>query len=199
MVKCPHCGASYYSVNYRITTCIGWTPVYKDGVQVNKNPNKVSVNCTCYNCGKEFSYTEGDEEKSSVLTEHDGTIYEPEEKSIDEMTYEQALDIILSQVDLVESEENKMCKAALEEAIERLRKYERDYANELVDDFMAKTVITGTARKSTEPPMTYPICPHCNGHHTEKLYGTANLSSERNDFCSHYKCLDCGKEFDKKF
>ena len=124
---------------------------------------------------------------------------ESEEKSIDEMTYEQALDIILSQVDLVESEENIMCKDALKEAIERLRKYERDYANELVNDFMAKTVITGTARKSTEPPVTYPICPHCNGHHTEQLYGTATLSNERNDFCSHYKCLDCGKEFDKEF
>ena len=124
---------------------------------------------------------------------------EPEEGTVDEMTYEQALGIILSQVDLVESEENKMCKAALEEAIERLRGYERDYANELVDEFMSKTVITGTARKSTEPPITTAICPHCNGHHTEKLYETATLSSERNDFCLHYKCLDCGKEFDKKF
>jgi len=198
-IKCPHCGASYYSVNYRVTTCIGWTPVYKDGVQVNKNPNKVSVNCTCCNCGKEFSYTEGDEEKSSILTEHDGTINEPEEVTVDEkeLTYEEALDILLSQVDLV-SLENMMCKDALEEAIERLRKYEKDYANELVDEFMSKTVITGTARRSTEPPITCPICPHCNGHHTEQLYGSANLTVDRSDLDLHYKCLDCGKEFDKK-
>ena len=134
-IKCPHCGASYYSINYGITTLIGWTPVYKDGVQVNQDPNKTSVNCTCCNCGKEFSYTEGEEVRRPA------------------------------------TEEEKVEKEA---------------------------VITGTIRTSSEP-QAYPICPHCNGHHTEQLYGTATLSSERNDFCLHYKCLDCNKEFDKEF
>lgn len=122
---------------------------------------------------------------------------EPEEKSIDEMTYEQALDIILSQVDLVESEENMMCKDALEEAIERLRKYEN---NKIVDDDgeFKETIITGTIRTSNEPA-TYPICPHCNGHHTKQLFGTGTSTSDKNEYSLHFKCLDCGKEFDKEF
>ena len=129
-------------------------------------------------------------------------IDESEEKSFDELTYEKALDILLSQVDLVESEENIMCKDALKEAIERLRKYEN---NKIIDDNGkdGEAIITGTARKSTEPPITYPICPHCNGHHTKQLYGTATCASEnngyRNNLCLHYKCLDCGVEFDKEF
>lgn len=61
-VKCPHCGEKHYQLDYLTTTCIGWTPVYKDGVQVNKNPNKVTVHCTCCNCGEKFTYTEGIDE-----------------------------------------------------------------------------------------------------------------------------------------
>ena len=30
--KCPHCGESYYSVLYSTSTCLHYTPVYKDGV-----------------------------------------------------------------------------------------------------------------------------------------------------------------------
>ena len=79
-----------------------------------------------------------------------------------------------------------------------------DLINDLITKTRAefseeKTFITGTARLSTEPPVTYTICPYCKGHHTEQLYGTAILSTEKNDFCSHYRCLDCGKEFDMKF
>lgn len=115
----------------------------------------------------------------------------------DELTYEEALGILVSHSDLYN--EVFKCRDILLEAIKRLRKYERDYANELVDDFMPKTVITGTARKSTEPPITTAICPHCNGHHTKQLYGTGTCTNDRTDICLHYICLDCGKEFDKEF
>ena len=73
-IKCPHCGASYYSVNYRITTCIGWTPVYKDGVQVNQDPNKVSLNCTCCNCGQQFTCEDKDPTKDEVEKVSDSRI-----------------------------------------------------------------------------------------------------------------------------
>ena len=55
-VKCPHCGESYYQYLYSTSTCLHWTPVYKDGVLINKNPNKTNNHCHCLNCDKDFSY-----------------------------------------------------------------------------------------------------------------------------------------------
>lgn len=54
--KCPHCGESYYSVLYSTSTCLHYTPVYKDGVLISKNPNKTTNHCKCLNCSKKFSY-----------------------------------------------------------------------------------------------------------------------------------------------
>lgn len=55
---CPHCGKSYYREMYSTTTCMAWTPIYKDGVLMNNNPNKSTVHCQCLNCNKGFSFTE---------------------------------------------------------------------------------------------------------------------------------------------
>lgn len=60
--KCPHCGESYYQENYSTCTCIGWTPVYKNGVLMNENPNITTTYCTCCNCGKSFSYSNKDKD-----------------------------------------------------------------------------------------------------------------------------------------
>lgn len=54
---CPHCGESYYMENYGITTCVYYPPIYKDGVNINPDRNRTSVNCLCMNCGKDFSFT----------------------------------------------------------------------------------------------------------------------------------------------
>ncbi len=54
---CPHCGDSYYMENYGITTAVYYPPIYKDGVNINPDRNKTSVNCTCMNCHKDFSFT----------------------------------------------------------------------------------------------------------------------------------------------
>ena len=58
MIKCPHCGESYYRENYTTSTLIGWSPVYRDGILINadSNPNSSTIHCTCLNCHKEFSY-----------------------------------------------------------------------------------------------------------------------------------------------
>lgn len=56
MIKCPYCGESYYAENYRVSTSMWWTPIYKNGVLVNDNPNSSTVHCTCINCHKDFSY-----------------------------------------------------------------------------------------------------------------------------------------------
>lgn len=56
-VKCPHCGENYYQYLYSTSTCLYYTPVYKDGVCISKNPNKTTNHYRCLNCGKDFSYT----------------------------------------------------------------------------------------------------------------------------------------------
>lgn len=53
--RCPNCGESYYAELYSETTCLGWTPIYKDGVLMNSNPNKTTTHCECMNCGHRFS------------------------------------------------------------------------------------------------------------------------------------------------
>ena len=56
LIKCPHCNESYYAERYSTSTCVGWTPIYKDGVLINENPNTTTVSCYCLNCGKDFTY-----------------------------------------------------------------------------------------------------------------------------------------------
>ena len=55
-VKCPRCGESYYAEHYSTMTAMAWTPIYKDGVLINRNPNHCTTYCTCMNCGNNFSY-----------------------------------------------------------------------------------------------------------------------------------------------
>ena len=56
MIKCPHCGESYYAEKYSVSTVLGWTPVYRNGKLINENPNITTTHCTCLNCHKDFSY-----------------------------------------------------------------------------------------------------------------------------------------------
>ena len=56
-ICCPHCGVSYYQEHYSTTTAIAWTPIYKDGVLQNKNPNVMTTYCHCLHCDKDFTYT----------------------------------------------------------------------------------------------------------------------------------------------
>lgn len=56
MIKCPHCGESYFVVLYETTTLGYWTPIYRNGklITVNNN-NNVMSQCKCLACEKEFS------------------------------------------------------------------------------------------------------------------------------------------------
>ena len=74
MVKCPYCGESYYSENYSTSTCLGWTPVYKNGVLMNENPNTTTTHCTCLSCGKSFSYSYKEYPESELSTSLDSAI-----------------------------------------------------------------------------------------------------------------------------
>lgn len=66
MVRCPNCGESYYAENYSTTTAMYWTPIFKNGVLINDNPNTTTTYCTCCNCGKSFTYTNHDQQKMST-------------------------------------------------------------------------------------------------------------------------------------
>ena len=52
--KCPHCGESYYTEMYSESTAVYYPPIYKDGVNINPDMNKVTTHCRCLNCCKEF-------------------------------------------------------------------------------------------------------------------------------------------------
>ena len=53
---CPHCGKSYYAEQYSTRTCVGWAPIYKNGMLMNHDPNVTTTYCHCLNCGKDFSF-----------------------------------------------------------------------------------------------------------------------------------------------
>lgn len=55
-VKCPKCGESYYQELYSSSTCMYFPPIYKNGVNINPDRNKIATHCKCINCGEYFSY-----------------------------------------------------------------------------------------------------------------------------------------------
>lgn len=56
LIRCPHCGESYYMENGGERTAMYFPPIYKDGVNINQDRNTTTTHCTCMNCGKSFSY-----------------------------------------------------------------------------------------------------------------------------------------------
>lgn len=55
MVICPKCGKSHYAYLYGTRTLLGWTPIYKDGKLVNKDPNTTTHHLECQECGHQFT------------------------------------------------------------------------------------------------------------------------------------------------
>lgn len=53
-MKCPHCGKSHYRELYGTSTCLGWSPEYKDGKLINHDPNILTMNYECCECGARF-------------------------------------------------------------------------------------------------------------------------------------------------
>lgn len=63
VISCPHCGESYYTENYSISTALNFIPIYKDGVNINPDRNLITTYYTCLNCGKEFSFSKNRSEE----------------------------------------------------------------------------------------------------------------------------------------
>ena len=67
VIQCPNCGASHYFENYSTATAIGFSPEWKNGEYCFNDPNYYTTNCSCANCGSEFSYTRHNGEITTTL------------------------------------------------------------------------------------------------------------------------------------
>lgn len=58
MIKCPKCGESYYMDKYTTRTAMYFTPIYKDGVNINpdRNISTTTTTCVCLKCQYVFTY-----------------------------------------------------------------------------------------------------------------------------------------------
>lgn len=52
---CPHCGESYYTPGVSFTTAKYCPPVYKNGVNINKDSNTCVTTYHCLACGKDWT------------------------------------------------------------------------------------------------------------------------------------------------
>lgn len=56
LIRCPHCGESYYMYLYSDTTAVYYPTIYKDGVPIhNENRNKSTHYYECMNCFNGFT------------------------------------------------------------------------------------------------------------------------------------------------
>lgn len=56
MIKCPKCGKSHYMEKYTTRTAMYFTPIYKDGVNINPDRNISTTTCICLECQHVFTY-----------------------------------------------------------------------------------------------------------------------------------------------
>ena len=113
IVQCPNCGASHYFENYSTATTIGFSREWKDGLYQFNDPNYYTTNCSCANCGSEFSYTEHKGEITTTLIRATNTDTEKLKESISKVQKSWS----------VSAEElNKARIEYLKEEIERLQK-----------------------------------------------------------------------------
>lgn len=50
-IKCPRCGAKYFTVGPPHCTAVYYPPIYKDGVNINPDRNITKTSYTCFECG----------------------------------------------------------------------------------------------------------------------------------------------------
>ena len=52
--KCPSCGENHFTEGGKFSTLLHYTPMYKDGVNVNPDRNTITLSRNCCNCGDTF-------------------------------------------------------------------------------------------------------------------------------------------------
>ena len=53
-IKCPKCGAKYFEVGPSCCTAVYYSPIIKDGVNINPDRNKSVTTYTCCECGHKW-------------------------------------------------------------------------------------------------------------------------------------------------
>ena len=78
-IKCPKCGSTSYSINYRVSTALAFPEVYIGGVlQPYCDPNYHTSHCSCLNCGANFTSTQHYDSISNQLD-----CYQPDVEKIE--------------------------------------------------------------------------------------------------------------------
>ena len=54
-IKCPKCGAKYFTVGNSYSTCIYYPMIIKDGVNINPERNRLTTSYTCCECGHKWN------------------------------------------------------------------------------------------------------------------------------------------------
>ena len=54
-IKCPKCGAKYFTVGPSMCTTAYYPPIIKDGVNINPDRNTCTTQYKCLECGHEWS------------------------------------------------------------------------------------------------------------------------------------------------
>lgn len=54
-IKCPKCGARYFTVGPSVCTLVYYPPIIKDGVNINPDRNKCTTQYECIECGHKWS------------------------------------------------------------------------------------------------------------------------------------------------
>lgn len=50
-IMCPKCHKKHFTIGSTYTTLVHYTPIYKDGVNINPGHNKSTTQYTCCECG----------------------------------------------------------------------------------------------------------------------------------------------------
>lgn len=58
VIKCPYCGKSHYEEGFSTRTAMYFTPIIKDGVNINEDRNITTTRCKCLECNKYFNIKE---------------------------------------------------------------------------------------------------------------------------------------------
>lgn len=54
-IKCPKCGAKYFTVGPSMCTTVYYPPIIKDGVNINPDRNRCTTQYECLECGHKWS------------------------------------------------------------------------------------------------------------------------------------------------
>lgn len=65
--RCPYCKESYYQGKFSTSTALYCPTIIRNGKVVSEDRNIHTTYCTCLNCGKDFTITNGKVDDEEVI------------------------------------------------------------------------------------------------------------------------------------